>query len=144
MILLVSSCSKDDSNGSQDSLTDKQNSCLPFIENNTLLQDISIIPVDPSTTIVSHRQEGDCLILDTRFDGGCEEHLLQLVIDVDNMDALNLSQSLFAILWHENTDPCEARIAYELEADISKLKELEQDELSLIIDGYSELITIIF
>lgn len=140
----MSSCTKESSSDIEDSSVDKEESCLPFIENNSLLQDMATIPVDPGTMIVSHRQEGDCLVLDTRFGGGCEEHILELFIDVEGSDALNLNQSLSAILSHDNTDPCEAIVAYEVKVDISELKELNLDDIFININGYSELISITF
>lgn len=122
----------------------KETVCLPFISSDLILQDLQDIPVDPGTSIVSHIQEGDCLLLDTRFGGGCEEHVLQLIIDTGSNGSVNLSESLFAILSHDNTDQCEAVVALEVGIDISKLRVLQMNEILLNIDGYSELVTINF
>jgi len=131
-------------NVSQFLIADNQTVCLPFIESNSTVQDNSNVIVDPGTTIVSHSQEGDCLLLDTRFSGGCEEHLLQLVIDVDTMGAINLNNTLSAILAHDNFDQCDAEIALEVGVDISNLKELQMSEVLILIEGYSELVRITF
>lgn len=143
-LIAFTSCSEEDPNLDDQKFSNNELVCLPYIESELALQDISTIPVDPSTSIVAHRQEGDCLFLDTRFGGGCEEHLLQLIIDLESSGAINLSESYFAILSHDNTDQCEAIVALEVGVDISKLIDLGKEEVVLTIDGYSELVTITF
>jgi len=138
-----SSCSK----GNEDDLPQDQliitSECLPFIDASFSQADVFPFPTDPSTLISGHRQIGDCLILDTRFGGGCEDHLLQLVIDL-NSSAVNINQSLLGKITHENTDVCEATVALEVHVDISRLKSLNQNVIALNIDEYDQIIELVF
>lgn len=143
-VISFTSCSKSEENDNDFLITNNEIVCLPFISSDLILQDLADIPVDQGTEIVSHSQEEDCLLLDTRFGGGCEEHVLQLFIDIQGSAAVNLSESLFAILSHDNTDQCEAIVALEVGVDISKLRDLQKSEILLNIEGYSEQVTINF
>jgi|GEM_PF-6009496 len=118
----------------------------PFIPilNNSAGDFIFPFPVDPGTSIVGHRQEGECLILDTRFGGGCEEHCIYLYVDLSGQTAINAATTFQARLSHNNTDQCEALVAFEAKVDISFFKTLEFEEINLQIMDYEELIVLEF
>lgn len=138
---ILSSCGKMDT---KLDLDDKSSVCLPYISTSISSTDFSAYPIDETTFIVGHRQEGNCLVLDTQFSGGCEEHLLQLLIDESNMSAINASGSLPAFISHNNTDHCEALISLKLYVDISSLEQLQLEVVSLEIENYFQTVQIVF
>lgn len=146
--ILFSSCTQEDITDDQrvDEMCE-ENSCLAFREvsfNNSAGDFIFPFPVDPGTSIVGHRQEGECLILDTRFGGGCEEHCIYLYVDLSGQTAINAATTFQARLSHNNTDQCEALVAFEAKVDISFFKTLEFEEINLQIMDYEELIVLEF
>lgn len=143
-MVLLSSCSVESDQQSLDVNPNPNNDCQPFVESSLTLGDDFIFPVDPGTSIVGHRQEGTCLVLDTRFDGGCEEHQLQLIIDINSTASINVSTIFPARLSHNNTDQCEALIALEVYIDFSALAELEYEVILLSIQDYDAIVELIF
>lgn len=143
-LFTMSSCSKSDLDFSNDISPNFIAECLPFIEIDLSVENDFLFPSDPSTSIVAHRQEGNCLILDTRFGGGCEEHVLQLLIDVNGQSSINASTTFQSKLSHNNTDLCEALVALEVYIDISMLETLEFDMIMLSIEDYEELVELTF
>ena len=140
--LLMASCEKNDN--SLNNITDENRVCTPYVSASFSSADFLEFATDESTIIVSHRQVGNCLILDTQFSGGCEEHLLQLIIDDSAQAAVNLSAIIPARLAHNNTDQCEAIVSLEVFVDISKLELLQMEVVELDIENYSPIIELVF
>jgi len=142
-LVLISSCT--DEFNSIGSNEDKVLSdCIPYVE--VAFSDIDFLafPIDEGTTILSHAQEGDCLILNTQFSGGCEEHTLQLLVDVNSQSSINSSTIFPAKLSHNNTDNCEALIAFQAFVDISALGNLNFEFITLAIEGYDKVVQLNF
>ena len=140
----LSSCAKANDQLNQDIRQNSNLECIPFIETDFSQFDDFLFPIDQSTRIVSHRQEDDCLILDTRFSGGCEDHVLQLLIDINSQSSINASSVFSSRLSHNNTDQCEAIVALEVYIDISMLESLQFDVIMLSIENYEEIIELTF
>ena len=140
--LLMVSCGKNDN--SLNNITDENRVCTPYVSASFSSADFPELATDESTIIVSHRQLGDCLILDTQFSGGCEEHILQLIIDDNVQPFINLSAIIPARLSHNNTDQCTAIVSLEVYVDISKLELLQMEVVELDIENYSPIIELVF
>ena len=142
ILLTLISCSKNENSGMLP-LDDKV-SCTPYVNVSVNSSEFSSYPIDESTIIVGHRQEGNCLILDTRFSGGCVEHEMLLLIDENNQLSINANTEFYGILSHDNTDDCEAYIALEVLVDISKIELLERDIIRLSIENYNQIVELVF
>lgn len=140
-ILAFVSCSTDDN--SHDSVVDSR-ICNPYINESFTSSDISDFATDENTQIVGHRQDGNCLILNTQFPGGCEDHILRLLIDESNDASLNLSNIFLARLSHNNSDQCEALVSFDVYVDISTLKEQNFSTVQLSIENYDPIVELVF
>ena len=140
--LLWSSCTKSDDN-LNNSMGDVP-VCIPYLNISFSTTDVTFFVTDENTTIVGHRQEGNCLVLDTRFPGGCEDHILHFLIDENNQSSVNISVAFPARLSHNNTDQCEAVVALEVFVDISNLELIGAESIMLSIENYDQIVEIVF
>ena len=97
-----------------------------------------------SPTVISRVTVIDkCVILETSFSGGCEEHLIDLEMFQD-ISTLHPHVLYLGKLLHNNTDPCEAIFTQEYGYDLSSLTIPEGQVFELRLEGWDDGIIIQF
>ncbi len=142
-LFLTCSCSQSESSLDNNNASNEL-ICNPYVSNAFNSNDFPEFSMDETTIILNHRQKGDCLVLETQFDGGCEDHILQLLIDENSLPAINLGTVFLARLSHNNTDPCDAKVVIDVNVDISRLELLQLDVIQLSIEGYDQVVELVF
>ncbi|NQX90943.1 MAG: hypothetical protein HRT74_02185 [Flavobacteriales bacterium] len=88
-------------------------------------------------SILSAKMEGDILIVDVRYSGGCEEHTFDLVSN--GFYAKSLPPKLpIRILHNANGDGCRQLIETSLSFNVQPLKYAGKGPLIMNLQGYDE------
>ena len=92
-------------------------------------------------TIKTARIEGEVLIIEVSYSGGCKEHDFQLFTDGMLMKSLPPKQTFF--LKHaSNADFCKKMVHDTLRYDLSGISAGNAKELKIILAGYKEELTL--
>lgn len=87
-------------------------------------------------SILEAKINGDYLLLDIEFTGGCEQHRFNLYFNEVLMKSMPPKATLF--LNHiDNNDKCESIVQKTLKFNIKKLKE-KSNEMYIYLVGYSK------
>ena len=94
-------------------------------------------PEDVTTKVMNYDIEGNCLVLDLMYSGGCTEHVIKLAArGWQKTDP----PAVEAKIVHENLDPCDALLRETLSFDLTELQYADEPELIIKIKGFDGLI----
>jgi hypothetical protein len=94
-------------------------------------------PEDSSTKLESYEIDGNCLVLDLTYSGGCAEHTIDLAATGwQKTDP----PAVEAKIVHENLDPCDALLRETISFDLSDLQYADNPELIIKLKGFDGLI----
>ncbi len=96
-------------------------------------------------TINSVLLEGNTLILEVEYSGGCEDHSYDLIGSEGVMKSLPAKRSI-KLIHHSNGDSCRELVSETLKFDIKALalNETTGSEIILLLDGTKESISYVF
>jgi hypothetical protein len=87
--------------------------------------------------IISQKIEGDKLIMEVQYGGGCELHTFELLSNGAYMKSLPMKINLW-LTHNSRNDRCRAMLTNTITFDISSIKPKSGNELHLIINGNND------
>jgi hypothetical protein len=91
--------------------------------------------------ILSQKVEGDKLIMEVQYGGGCELHTFELISNGAYMKSLPMKLNMW-LTHNGRNDMCRAMLTNTLTFDISSIKPSSGKELHLIINGNSDKVVV--
>jgi hypothetical protein len=131
-ILLLTSCKVAKEKRSEEKGAETKDTGYPKAE---LVANFDAYKNSASCSIVSVNIEGNTMILDVEYSGGCEEHSFKLL--GSEMIQKSLPPKRGIMLWHDNKgDSCRSIVNEQLKFDISNLA-YAGGEIILNLDGWA-------
>lgn len=87
--------------------------------------------------ILSQKVEGDKLVMEVQYGGGCELHTFELISNGAYMKSLPMKLNVW-LTHNGRNDRCRAMLTNTITFDISSLKPKSGNELHLIINGNAD------
>jgi hypothetical protein len=81
------------------------------------------------------RFDGDCLILNLQYGGGCRDHQVDLALILPECGTPPLPPTTFEIRHNANNDGCKALITREYSFNISGIREDGKKQVEFILDA---------
>ncbi|HAQ19424.1 MAG TPA: hypothetical protein DCR40_09370 [Prolixibacteraceae bacterium] len=108
-----------------------QDNCLKYAELD--YSNYDSLKTDP-ITVISAKVDGDCLLLNLQYGGGCKEHQVNLALTLPECGTPPLPPPTFEIRHNANGDVCKALITKDYSFDIFGIKEKGKSQTEFILN----------